>query len=98
MKIALPDMQKGQFKLCFGYPLIFQRILSELAPYGVSLSVRSQGLLVFQLSDHPTTELFDYFTGCRGIAGPFPPPLWIRVSYGLLSCDGDNTIAKNERQ
>jgi hypothetical protein len=33
----------------------------------------------------------DHFTlaGCRGIAGPFPPPLWIRVPIGaILICSG----------
>jgi len=33
--------------------------------------------------------VFILLTGCRGIAGPFPPPLWIRVSYWdyVLRCE-----------
>ena len=36
--------------------------------------------------------------GCRGIAGPFPPPLWIRAPCGAIGLCRHNIIGQGESQ
>jgi hypothetical protein len=36
--------------------------------------------------------------GCRGIAGPFPPPLWIRAPCGAIELCWHNIIGHRESQ
>src|SRR5512133_1955524 len=39
-----------------------------------------------------------WLAGCRGIAGPFPPPLWIRAPCGAIGLCRHNIIGQGESQ
>jgi hypothetical protein len=51
-------------------------------------------LAPFQLLSNDDYSL----AGCRGIAGPFPPPLWIRAPYGAIELCGHNIMGDSESQ
>src|SRR6266516_4328216 len=46
------------------------------------------------------SQLSNYLTktGCRGIAGPFPPPLWIRAPCGAIDLYRHNIMGGMESQ
>src|SRR5215212_11215657 len=60
----------------------------------ISQDIRLSELAPFQLSSNDDYSL----AGCRGIAGPFPPPLWIRAPCGAIELCRHNIIGRKESQ
>src|SRR5215212_5326462 len=60
----------------------------------ISQDIRLSELAPFQLSSNDDYSL----AGCRGIAGPFPPPLWIRAPCGAIGLCRHNIIGQGESQ
>jgi hypothetical protein len=60
----------------------------------ISQNIRLSELAPFQLLSNDDDSL----AGCRGIAGPFPPPLWIRAPCGAIELFGHNIMGDRESQ
>ena len=60
----------------------------------ISQNIRLSELAPFQLSSNDDYSL----AGCRGIAGPFPPPLWIRAPCGAVELCPHNIMVSLESQ
>ena len=75
-----PVQLKGHFARGLGCPLISQNILCRNW-HRVTFNYYRVWQLIILKSNLINRKITNFVTGCRGINGPVPPPLWIRVPY-----------------